>query len=44
MWFCASVMKIAERNGKRGPDSLWEEQFLLIEADDEEAGEEGKAR
>jgi hypothetical protein len=36
MWFCASVMKIAERNGKRGTDSLWEEQFVLIEADGEE--------
>lgn len=37
MWYCASILKIAERNGQRDSNSLWEEQFLLISATDEEA-------
>lgn len=32
MWFCAAVLKIAERDGKRRTDSLWEEQFFLIDS------------
>ena len=35
MWFCAAVLKVAERNGERKADSLWEEQFFLIESDNE---------
>lgn len=37
MWYCASVLSVAERNGLRDADSLWEEQFLLIEAPDKES-------
>jgi hypothetical protein len=39
MWYCAAVLKVAERDGRREPDSLWEEQFFLIES-----GDEGLAR
>jgi len=35
MWFCAAILKVAERDGERRPDSLWEEQFFLVEVDDE---------
>ena len=35
MWFCAAILKVAERDGERTSDSLWEEQFFLVEADDE---------
>jgi hypothetical protein len=35
MWFCASILKVAERDGKRRADSLWEEQVFLIETDNE---------
>jgi hypothetical protein len=35
MWFCACVFKVAERDGRRDADSLWEEVFLLIEAENE---------
>lgn len=35
MWFCAAVLKVAERDGERRDDSLWEEQFFLVESDDE---------
>ena len=35
MYYCASVFQIAERDGKSDPSSLWEEQFLLIEASTE---------
>ena len=35
MWFCAAIFRVAERDGERKPDSLWEEQFFLVEADDE---------
>jgi Domain of unknown function (DUF4288) len=35
MWFCAAILKAAEHNGERRADSLWEEQFFLIESDSE---------
>jgi hypothetical protein len=35
MWFCAAILKVAERDDERRPNPLWEEQFFLIEADDE---------
>ncbi len=35
MWFCAAILKIAEHDGERRTDSLWEEQFFLVESDDE---------
>jgi len=35
MWFCANALKVAERDGERKATSLWEEQFFLIEAEDE---------
>jgi Domain of unknown function (DUF4288) len=36
MWYCACILKVAERNGHRDADPLWEEQFLLIKGEDEE--------
>ena len=33
MWFCASVLNVAERDGERKTDSIWEEQLFLIESD-----------
>lgn len=36
MWFCAATLKVAEHNGRRVGDALWEEQFFLIESDSEE--------
>src|SRR5438270_13145443 len=35
MWFCAAILKVAERDGERRADSLWEEQFFLVETDDD---------
>jgi len=35
MWFCAAILKVAERDGQRKADSLWEEQFFLIQTDNE---------
>lgn len=37
-------MNIAEHNGDRETDSLWEEQFLLIEADNEEVAHKEATR
>lgn len=37
MWFCAAVLKVAEQNGQRQPNSLWEEQLFLLQADEEQA-------
>lgn len=36
MWFCAALLRVAERNGKRDANSLWEEQFVLVESVDEQ--------
>jgi hypothetical protein len=35
MWFCAAILRVAERDGERKTDSLWEEQFFLIESANE---------
>ena len=37
MWYCASILWVAERNGVQDSDSLWEEQLVLIEAGSEES-------
>jgi len=36
MWFCAAIFKVAERDGKRRTDSLWEEQFFLLDSASED--------
>lgn len=37
MWYCASILNVAEQDGKHLPDALWEEQFILIEAPDQQS-------
>ena len=37
MWYCASILRVAERDGKQDDDSLWEAQFILIKATDKDS-------
>jgi hypothetical protein len=36
MWFCVSLLRVAEINGQRDEKSLWEERFMLIKSANEQ--------
>jgi hypothetical protein len=36
MWFCVSLLRVAEKNGQRDEKSLWEERFMLIKSANEQ--------